>query len=554
MIRQMKFITLAATLAAASALAATSAQAAGWIVGLVDGKSIVTIDPATRKVASKVDIKGAGAILGIDVRPADGMLYGVAGDGNIVTIDVKTGQATMKSKLSEAWKAGVTVTFDFNPVADRLRLMSSEGVNLRVNVDDGKVIVDGSHKFKDGDANAGKTPKIVAGAYTNSWKGTKATTLYNIDAATGALVTQAPPNDGVLNTIGSLGIKLERPGGVQHRGTRRRPQRRLARHRRRALFGRSQDRQGHHGRQDRGADRHADRHRLARLTPDIALTKPARGQARGPVPFRPSGVGRGLKGHPLTRSRHWGRGARPPCRPDQERPYEMSPQRRIGMLIFPRLTQLDMTGPYEVLARLPNTAVDLVAHTLDPVQTDRGMMIVPTATYATCQPLDVVMVPGGPGQQDLMEDAAVLEFLRQQASSAKYVTSVCTGSLVLGAAGLLKGKRATCHWAAIEHLALLGAIPVHERVVVDGNIVTGAGVASGIDFALTLAAILEGEQVAREIQLQIEYDPAPPFNSGSPRTASAGTIEALRARLAPLNEQRRTVARRVGERLGVPAR
>jgi cyclohexyl-isocyanide hydratase len=235
----------------------------------------------------------------------------------------------------------------------------------------------------------------------------------------------------------------------------------------------------------------------------------------------------------------------------EEEVQGMAPQRLIGMLIFPRLTQLDMTGPYEVLARLPNTAVHLVAHTLDPVKTDRGMMIVPTVTFADCPPLDVVMVPGGPGQQDLMEDPVALEFLQRQAATAKYVTSVCTGSLVLAAAGLLKGKRATCHWAAIEHLALLGAIPASERVVVDGNIVTGAGVASGIDFALALAAILESEQVAREIQLQIEYDPAPPFNSGSPRTASAEMVEALRGRLAPLNQQRRDVASRVGRKLGV---
>jgi len=230
----------------------------------------------------------------------------------------------------------------------------------------------------------------------------------------------------------------------------------------------------------------------------------------------------------------------------------MASERLIGMLLFPRLTQLDLTGPYEVLARLPNSKVHLVAHGLDPVKTDRGMMIVPTVTYADCPPLDVVMAPGGPGQQELMEDAVVLEFLQRQARSAKYITSVCTGSLVLGAAGLLRGKRATSHWAAIEHLAALGALPVHERVVVDGNIVTGAGVASGIDFALTLAAILEGEEVARQIQLQIEYDPAPPFNSGSPRTASAEMLKALRERLAPLNAQRREVARRVGQKLGVP--
>jgi cyclohexyl-isocyanide hydratase len=225
--------------------------------------------------------------------------------------------------------------------------------------------------------------------------------------------------------------------------------------------------------------------------------------------------------------------------------------RRIGMLIFPRLTQLDMTGPYEVLARLPDTTVELVARSLAPVTTDRGMLIVPTTTYADCPPLEVIMVPGGPGQQDLMENEEALAFLRRQAEGAQFITSVCTGSLVLGAAGLLRGRRATCHWAAIDHLTLLGAVPVHERVVFDGNIVTGAGVASGIDFALQLAVILDGEQIAREIQLQIEYDPAPPFTSGSPQTAAPETLAALRTRLARLNEERRTVAARVGEKLGV---
>ena len=226
-------------------------------------------------------------------------------------------------------------------------------------------------------------------------------------------------------------------------------------------------------------------------------------------------------------------------------------ERLIGMLIFPELTQLDMTGPYEVLARLPNTKVLLVAYSMAPVKTDRGMEIVPTTTLADCPQLDLVMVPGGPGQQELMEDLAVLAFLQKQAQGAKYVTSVCTGSLVLGAAGLLKGKRATCHWAAIEHLRPLGAIPVSQRVVMDGNIISGAGVASGIDFALAVAAILEGEEVARQIQLQIEYDPSPPFDSGSVETASAETVALLRSRGAALNEQRREVAERVGRKLGV---
>jgi outer membrane protein assembly factor BamB len=203
------FKTIAAAGAiAASALMTTAAHADGWIVGLVDGKSIVTIDPASRKVNSTVNIRGAGMILGIDVRPADGVLYGVTSDGTVVAIDIHSGQATKKSKLTEAWKRSAATTFDFNPVADRLRLMSAEGVSWRINVDDGKVIVDGSHKFKDGDANAGRTPRIVAGAYTNSFKDTKATTLYNLDTATGTLVTQAPPNDGILNTVGSLGIPV----------------------------------------------------------------------------------------------------------------------------------------------------------------------------------------------------------------------------------------------------------------------------------------------------------------------------------------------------------
>ena len=139
------------------------------------------------------------------------MLYGVTADGNIVTIDPKSGAATQKSKLSEALKPGVMATVDFNPVADRMRIMGSDGTSHRVNVDDGKVTVDGAHKFKDGDANAGKTSKVTAGAYTNSFKGTTATGLYNIDETSGALVMQAPPNDGVLNTVGVLGVKVSGP-------------------------------------------------------------------------------------------------------------------------------------------------------------------------------------------------------------------------------------------------------------------------------------------------------------------------------------------------------
>src|ERR1700704_1439875 len=169
MFRTLQTLTLAGALAASSLVATTAAQA-GWIVGLVNGKQIVTIDPATRKVTAKADIKGAAALLGIDVRPADGMLYGVSADGTIWTIDAKTGKATMKSKMTQTSKAGVVATVDFNRVADRLRVMGSDGSSLRVNVDDGMTTVDGSHKFKEGDANAGKTPRVVAGAYINARK------------------------------------------------------------------------------------------------------------------------------------------------------------------------------------------------------------------------------------------------------------------------------------------------------------------------------------------------------------------------------------------------
>src|ERR1051325_1789927 len=209
MMTGLKTLALAGTILAAPIFA--NAACAASIIGLVDGKTLVWVDPATKKVTGKADIKGAANVVGIDVRPADGVLYAVSQDGGIYTVDAKTGAATMKSKLSETLKAGVTVTVDFNPVADRLRVITSEGVNLRVNVDDGKATVDGALKFKDGDANAGKTPMVVAGAYTNSANPKPAATaLYDIDAS-GHLLSQAPPNDGVLNTIGMLGVKIDGP-------------------------------------------------------------------------------------------------------------------------------------------------------------------------------------------------------------------------------------------------------------------------------------------------------------------------------------------------------
>jgi cyclohexyl-isocyanide hydratase len=223
----------------------------------------------------------------------------------------------------------------------------------------------------------------------------------------------------------------------------------------------------------------------------------------------------------------------------------------VGLLLFPEMTQLDMTGPYEVFVSMPRTTVEVVWKTLEPVPTGGGLRMLPTTTIAACPRLDVICVPGGPGQVALMRDAEILDFLRRQAESCRFVTSVCTGSLILGAAGLLRGYRATCHWLSLDQLALLGAIPVAERIVRDRNRITGGGVTSGIDFALFVAAQLCGEDVAKEIQLRIEYDPAPPFDAGSPRTADPTLVAALRARLKDRQDARRAVTSEAARALGL---
>jgi len=221
----------------------------------------------------------------------------------------------------------------------------------------------------------------------------------------------------------------------------------------------------------------------------------------------------------------------------------------IGLLLFPQLTQLDLTGPFEVFARTPGAQVHLIWKDKQPVVSDRGMAILPTTTFADCPPLEVICVPGGPGQIALMDDAETLAFLQQQASSARLVTSVCTGSLVLGAAGLLRGYRATTHWGSLEQLALLGAQPVAERVVREGNRITGAGVTSGIDFALHVVAELLGADVAQNIQLQMEYDPEPPFSSGSPRSADPARVAQARQQMAPFIARRLQATERAAARL-----
>ncbi|MFV9710810.1 DJ-1/PfpI family protein (plasmid) [Pantoea agglomerans] len=222
---------------------------------------------------------------------------------------------------------------------------------------------------------------------------------------------------------------------------------------------------------------------------------------------------------------------------------------QIGLLLFPDVTQLDLTGPWEVFARTPGVECHLIWKDLQPVRSDRGLSILPTTTFADCPPLDVICVPGGPGQIALMSDDITLNFLRQQADQAKWVTSVCTGSLVLGAAGLLKGYRATSHWSSIDQLARLGAEPVSQRVVRDRNRISGAGVTSGIDFALTLVAEIAGDAVAKSVQLQMEYDPEPPFTSGSPHTASPQEVEQARAKMAEFLATRRAATERAALRL-----
>ncbi|WP_437681209.1 DJ-1/PfpI family protein [Sorangium sp. So ce131] len=221
----------------------------------------------------------------------------------------------------------------------------------------------------------------------------------------------------------------------------------------------------------------------------------------------------------------------------------------IGLLLYPRLTQLDLTGPFEVFARMEGARVHLVWKTLEPITCDRGLALLPTTRFAECPQLDVVCVPGGPGQIELMEDDETLEFLRRQAKGARWVTSVCTGSLVLGAAGLLRGYRAACHWASRDQLALLGATPVAERVVIDRDRVTGGGVTAGIDFALQLVADMAGRDQAEAIQLSIEYDPAPPFQAGAPERIDPAALERIRQRMAPMMERRLSATRRAAARL-----
>jgi hypothetical protein len=198
-------------LAAAMTIGAAGSAGAATLAALQDGKTIVWIDTDQKKVVGKVGLDGGASIVGFDVRPADGKLYGLTPQGAVVTVDAKTGKWEKRSQLTEKLPEGATFSVDFNPVADRMRVLSSTGMSYRINVDDGKTIVDGSLKYAEGDAMKGMQPKVTAAAYSNSYAGTKETALYDIDAAHGTLVKQAPPNDGILNTIGKLGVKVDGP-------------------------------------------------------------------------------------------------------------------------------------------------------------------------------------------------------------------------------------------------------------------------------------------------------------------------------------------------------
>jgi cyclohexyl-isocyanide hydratase len=225
----------------------------------------------------------------------------------------------------------------------------------------------------------------------------------------------------------------------------------------------------------------------------------------------------------------------------------------IGSLVFDGMDQIDLTGPFEVLSRLPNATHRLYGKTTEPVRDIKGLRLMPDAALAEAPRLDVLHVPGGFGQEALMDDAAVLGWISRQAGRAHTVFSVCTGALLCGAAGLLRGRRATTHWASFHLLPLFGAIAVNQRVVVDGNWVFAAGVTAGIDGALRLAAELRGVEAAQAIQLYMAYAPEPPFDSGTPETAPTAILDQVRRSATGITRQREQTARRIAARLGIGA-
>ena len=225
----------------------------------------------------------------------------------------------------------------------------------------------------------------------------------------------------------------------------------------------------------------------------------------------------------------------------------------IGSLLFEGVDQIDLTGPFEVFSRLPDSTYRVFGKTTAPVRDARGLRLLPDASLTEAPQLDLLHVPGGFGQEALMDDEEVLAWIRNQAAGVRCLFSVCTGALVCGAAGLLKGRRATTHWTVLHLLACFGAVPVNKRVVADGNMVFAAGVTAGIDGALRVTADLRGPEVAQAIQLAIAYAPEPPFSSGTPESAPPAVLEQVRSSYRALTEQRERTARRIAERFGIAA-
>jgi cyclohexyl-isocyanide hydratase len=222
----------------------------------------------------------------------------------------------------------------------------------------------------------------------------------------------------------------------------------------------------------------------------------------------------------------------------------------IGCLIYPRQDQNDFTGPFAVLSRIPDSTVHVIAKTKSPVRDLKGLILTPEMSIAEAPQLDLLLVPGGSGQE-VMDGEEILSFIRKQADSGRYVCSICTGALLCGAAGILRGRRATTYWAAWDLLRYYGAIPTKSRVVVDGNFISTGGVTAGLDGALTIAAILRGDQIAQEIQLGIEYAPNPPFHSGTPVTAPPKVVSAFYANYRKAKESREIEGRRFAGKLGI---
>jgi cyclohexyl-isocyanide hydratase len=235
----------------------------------------------------------------------------------------------------------------------------------------------------------------------------------------------------------------------------------------------------------------------------------------------------------------------------RNKPARQTKDLTIGALIFPRMDQIDFTGPFEVLSRVPNSTIHALAKTNSPIRDIQGLVLTPEMSISEAREFDVLLVPGGYGQQELMNDEEVLSLIRNHFAAGRLAFSVCTGALLCGAAGILRGRQATTHWAAWNLLPYYGATPVQSRVVVDGNLVTAAGVTAGLDAALVVASLLRGDAIAQEIQLSIQYAPNPVFHSGTPDTAPAKVLQAFNESYAAIAASREAEARRFADLLGV---